>query len=134
MAYLLKERAWLLAVARDFNWIGEKYPQLQRKYPGQYVAIKDGRIVAHGRDIKRVYETAERKVGKGFVTEYILSGQPFVLDIIIRCLSARVTEAWVGIAEKDNVPLILGLKDISDKHNFRVDGKRKTFYLDFWNQ
>jgi len=84
------ERVWLLAVARDFNWIGEKYPQLQRKYPGQYVAIKDGRVVAHGRDIKRVYETAERKVGKGFVTEYILSGQPFVLDIIIRCLSARV--------------------------------------------
>jgi len=40
-------------------------------------------------------------------------------------------EAWVAIAEKDNVPLILGLKDVSDKHNFRVDGKRKTFYLDF---
>ena len=79
-----------MAIARDFNWIGERYPQLQRKYPDQYVAIKDGRVVSHGRDIKRVYETAKRKVGKGFVTEYILSGQPFVLDIIIRCLSARV--------------------------------------------
>jgi len=40
--------------------------------------------------VKRVYETAERKVDKGFVTEYILSGQPFVLDIMIRCLSAGV--------------------------------------------
>ncbi len=79
-----------MAIARDFNWIGERYPQLQRKYPDQYVAIKDGRVVSHGRDIKRVYETAKRKVGKGFVTEYILSGQPFVLDIIIRCLSAGV--------------------------------------------
>ncbi len=48
--------------------------------------------------------------------------------------TSPTTEAWVAIAEKDNVPLILGLKDISDKHNFRVDGKRKTFYLDFWNQ
>jgi len=43
-------------------------------------------------------------------------------------------DAWVAIAEKDNVPLILGLKDVSDRHNFRVDGRRKTFYLDFLNQ
>jgi len=43
-------------------------------------------------------------------------------------------EAWVAIAAQDNIPLILGLKDISDRHNFRVDGQRKTFYLDFWNQ
>ncbi len=84
------ERIRSLAIARDFNWIGERYPQLQRKYPDQYVAIKDGRVVSHGRDVKRVYETAERKVDKGFVTEYILSGQPFVLDIMIRCLSAGV--------------------------------------------
>jgi len=84
------ERVWLLAIARDFNWIGERYPQLQRKYPDQYVAIKDGRVVSHGRDVKRVYETAERKVDKGFVTEYILSGQPFVLDTMIRCFSAGV--------------------------------------------
>ncbi len=41
-------------------------------------------------------------------------------------------EAWIAIAEKDNVPLILGLKDISDNHNFRVDGRRKIFHLDFW--
>jgi len=80
----------LLAVARDFNWIGERYPQLQRKYPGQYVAIKKGRVVAHGRDIRRVYETARRKVGKGFVTEYILSGQPFILHLNLQCLSAGV--------------------------------------------
>ncbi len=44
--------------------------------------------------------------------------------------SSRI-EAWTAIAEKDNVPLILGLKDISDTHNFRVDTKKKMFYLDF---
>jgi len=32
--------------------------------------------------MKTVYETAVRKVGNGFVTEYILSGEPFVLDLI----------------------------------------------------
>jgi hypothetical protein len=41
-------------------------------------------------------------------------------------------EAWIAIADKNNVPLILGLKDISDTHNFRVDSKKKMFYLDFW--
>ncbi len=40
-------------------------------------------------------------------------------------------EAWVAVAEKDNVPLILGLKDVSDTHDFRVDSKKKMFYLDF---
>ncbi len=79
-----------MAVARDFEWIGEKYSELQRKYPNQYVAIKSGKIVAHGRDIKRVYMSAKRKVKKGFVTEYILSGQPFVLDLILQGLPARV--------------------------------------------
>jgi len=38
----------------------------------------------------------------------------------------------IAIAEKDNVPAILGLKDVSDMHDFRVDSKRKMFYLDFW--
>ncbi len=79
-----------MAIGRDFKWIGEKYSKLQRKYPNQYVAIKDGKVVAHGRDIKRVYSSAKRKVKKGFVTEYILSGQPFVLDLILQGLPARV--------------------------------------------
>jgi len=68
------EQVWLLALAREFNWIGQRYSQLQSKYPDQDVAIKDGRVVSHGRDIKRVYETAKRKVNKGFVTEYISNG------------------------------------------------------------
>ena len=46
--------------------------------------------------------------------------------------TSRELRAWVAIAEKDNVPAILGLKDVSDMHDFRVDSKRKMFYLDFW--
>jgi hypothetical protein len=48
-----------------------------------------------------------------------------------RSKTSPVMEAWVAIAEKDNVPLILGLKDVSDTHSFRVDAKKKMFYLDF---
>ena len=40
-------------------------------------------------------------------------------------------EAWMAIAERNNVPLILGLKDVSQTHDFRVDAKKRMFYLDF---
>jgi len=40
-------------------------------------------------------------------------------------------EAWVAIAERNDVPLIIGLKDIADKHSFSTDPKLKQFYLTF---
>jgi len=40
-------------------------------------------------------------------------------------------EAWVAIAERNDVPLIIGLKDIADKHSFATDPKLKRFYLTF---
>ncbi len=79
-----------MAIARDFKWIGDKYSEFQRRYPDQYVAIKDGKVISHGKDIRRVYATARRKVGKSFVTEYILSGQPFILNVVLQRLSASV--------------------------------------------
>lgn len=60
-----------MAAGRDHRWTGERYPELQRKYPNQYVAIKDGKVVAHGRELRRVYNNTKRRVKKGSVTEYI---------------------------------------------------------------
>ena len=40
-------------------------------------------------------------------------------------------EAWVAIAERNDVPLIIGLKDIANKHRFSTDPKLKQFYLTF---
>ena len=40
-------------------------------------------------------------------------------------------EAWVAIAERNDVPLIIGLKDIADKHSFSTDPKLKQYYLTF---
>lgn len=68
-----------MAATQDFNWITKRYPELQSKYPNQYVSVKNGKIIAHGRDFSRVYYKAKREAGKNFVTEYILSGEPFVL-------------------------------------------------------
>ncbi len=79
-----------MAVAQDFDWITKHYPELQRKYPKEYVAVKNGRVVVHGRDLKRVYDKARREVKKDFVTGYILSGEPFVLNSVIQSLSNRV--------------------------------------------
>src|SRR5437870_10453465 len=69
-----------MAVTQDFNWITQRYPELQRKYPSRYIAVKNGKVVASGRDFGKVYDAAVRRVKKDFVTGYILSGEPFVLD------------------------------------------------------
>jgi hypothetical protein len=79
-----------MAVTQDFNWITKRYPELQRKYPSQYVAVKNGRVIAHGHDFGKVYTKAKREGKKDFLTEYILSGEPFVLKAVLRNLSDRV--------------------------------------------
>jgi hypothetical protein len=45
--------------------------RLMVRYEGQYVAIVGNSIVAHGKDAKRVYETAKEK----FPRERVLIGQ-----------------------------------------------------------
>lgn len=40
--------------------------------------------------------------------------------------------AWVAVAERDDVPLVLGLKDIADKHIFLVEPREGKFYLEFY--
>jgi hypothetical protein len=41
-------------------------------------------------------------------------------------------EAWIAIAEREDVPLIVGLKSIAETHNFKVNFRNKTFTLDFY--
>src|SRR3989442_11321057 len=57
-----------MAVTQDFNWITQRYPELQRKYPSRYIAVKNGKVVASGRDFGKVYDAAVRRVKKDFVT------------------------------------------------------------------
>ena len=46
-----------------------------------YVAVKDGRVIAYGREFGKVYDEAREKVGEDFMIDYILSGEPFVLEV-----------------------------------------------------
>jgi len=66
-------------VIKDFEWLNAHYSELQKAYPNMYVAVKDGKVVAYGKDFGKVYDEAKEKVGEGFIVGYILSGEPFVL-------------------------------------------------------
>ncbi|MEM1558617.1 MAG: DUF5678 domain-containing protein [Candidatus Bathyarchaeia archaeon] len=66
---------------KDFEWINSHYPELQERYPGMYVAVKNGRVIAYGREFGKVYDEAGEKAGDEFIIDYILSGEPFVLKV-----------------------------------------------------
>lgn len=40
-------------------------------------------------------------------------------------------EAWVAIAERDDAPPVLGMKDISTAHKLIVNPEEGKFYLQF---
>lgn len=75
---------------RDFLWINEHYGELQKKYPSMYIAVKDAKVLAAGKEFDAVYDEAKKRVGRGFVTDYIFSGEPFVLEAELRDHGGRV--------------------------------------------
>ena len=63
---------------KDYEWINSNYSILQAKYPNMYVAVKDGKVISADKEFGKAYEEAKKKVGEDFITDYILSGEPFV--------------------------------------------------------
>lgn len=61
------------------------WERLRRRYPGRYVAVVDGRVVASGRDQLAVYRKAEKgipadkEIGVFYVPER--NAQPLLLKI-----------------------------------------------------
>jgi len=66
---------------KDFEWLNSHYSELQKAYPNMYVAVKDGKVVAYGKEFGKVYDEAKGRVGEEFMIDYILSGEPFVLKV-----------------------------------------------------
>lgn len=60
-------------VVKDFEWLNSHYSELQKAYP-------NGKVVAYGKEFGGVYDEAKEKVGDDFMIDYILSGEPFVLE------------------------------------------------------
>ena len=44
------------------------------------VTVKDGEVVAHGREFRKVYDQPKREAKRDFVTGCVLSGEPSVLS------------------------------------------------------
>ena len=49
----------------EYNWF-LSHPETVNQYPGEYIAIVDEAVVAHGKDLKAVFSEAE-KYGKPLV-------------------------------------------------------------------
>jgi len=63
---------------KDYKWIIQNYPELQKKYPNMHIAVKEGRVIAADREFGKVYDLAVKEAGEEFITDYVLSGEPFV--------------------------------------------------------
>ena len=57
---------------KDFEWLNSHYSEFQKNYPNMYVAVKDGKVVAYGKEFGKVYEEARERVNKEFMIDYIL--------------------------------------------------------------
>ena len=50
----------------------------------------------------------------------------------LKGLESPEIEAWVAIAEREDVPLIIGLKSIAETHEFTVNFRERSFSLTFY--
>jgi len=50
----------------ELNWL-LSHPEIEEKYAGEYIAVASDRIVAHGKDFKKVLEEAEKVVKEPFI-------------------------------------------------------------------
>jgi len=65
-------------LAEDVKWLREHSLELQERYPGMYIAVFEGRVIAADKDLKNVYDKA-RPYGERAIIKYIFSGDLFVL-------------------------------------------------------
>jgi hypothetical protein len=50
-------------LTKEHNWL-LSHPEIIAAYAGEYIAVIDEQIAAHGKNFKQVLEEAEKKYGK----------------------------------------------------------------------
>ena len=65
-------------LAEDVKWLRDHSLELQERYPGMYIAVFKGKVIAADKDLKKVYDKA-RPYGERAIIKYIFSGDLFVL-------------------------------------------------------
>ena len=59
----------------DMDWTSQHYSELMQKYPNEWVAVVDGKIISHGKDLEKIIKEAKRKTGKEHIAvEFIECG------------------------------------------------------------
>lgn len=67
------EKIW-----EDIEWAEEFYPELQKKYHDEWIAIFNKEVISSGKNLGTVEDEARKKVGKTeFYTIFIESGAAF---------------------------------------------------------
>ena len=51
---------------KEYNWL-LSHPEIETEYPGEYIAIIGDKIVAHGKDFKRMLKEAEEIAKEPFI-------------------------------------------------------------------
>jgi septation ring formation regulator EzrA len=49
---------------KDVDWIFSRYSELANKYPEEYVAVHECKLVDHGNDLNRLMERLRAKYGE----------------------------------------------------------------------
>lgn len=44
---------------KDYSWLTQ-HPEIEEKYVGEWIAVHDGHVVAHGRDLDRIIKETSR--------------------------------------------------------------------------
>lgn len=61
----------------DKRWVYQNYTELTERYPDQWVAIVDKKVIAAG-DLGEVKEKATRKIKRGDIVFMFIEGAPHV--------------------------------------------------------
>ena len=66
----------------DFAWIADHSSELFKKYPGKWIAVRDGCVVGVGDAAPQAAEKARQQVTDGeFILEAIDGSMPFLVEI-----------------------------------------------------
>jgi hypothetical protein len=63
----------------DRDWAFDNYPEWMRKYPDQWIAVVDKKVVAAGKDIGEIERIAREKTGRKYFPVIYVEGRVRIL-------------------------------------------------------
>ena len=45
---------------KDYSWLAS-HPEIEEKYLGEWIAVHDGQVIAHGRDLDRIIKETSQQ-------------------------------------------------------------------------